>query len=116
MKTNYKLVLLALATTAMTSCYKVLDQVPTDRYTDAVVWNDPYLLDAHLAELYACTPVMVGDAINLMNTWDGAPMNRDDNSFGTIMGFSAQMEGPVLRLKSRMKPSITSAHRHIYWA
>lgn len=96
MKTNYKkLVILALATSAMTSCYKVLDQVPTDRYTDAVVWNDPYLLDAHLAELYACTPVMVGDAINLMNTWDGAPMNRDDNSFETIMGFSAQMEGPV---------------------
>jgi len=95
MKTNYKWVVLALATSVMTSCYKVLDQVPTDRYTDAVVWNDPYLLDAHLAQLYACTPVMVGDAINLMNTWDGAAMNRDDNSFAAVMGFSAQIEGPV---------------------
>lgn len=95
MKMNYKLAIVALATSTMTSCYKVLDQVPTDRYTDAVVWNDPYLLEAHLAELYASTPVMVQDAIALMNTWDGAPMNRDDNSWGVIMGFSAQMEGTV---------------------
>lgn len=95
MDMKIKLTIVALATIMLTSCNDVLDQIPTDRYTDAVVWNDPYLLNAHLAELYACTPVMVQDAICLMNTWNGAPMNRDDNSWGAIMGFSEQMEGTV---------------------
>ena len=95
MNKKLNIALLVIVTTAMTSCYKVLDQVPTDRYTDAVVWSDPYLLEAHLAELYNNVPVMVNDAICLMNSWSGAPMNRDGNDFGTIMGFSAQMEGPV---------------------
>ncbi|MFZ4262024.1 RagB/SusD family nutrient uptake outer membrane protein [Sphingobacterium sp. HJSM2_6] len=95
MKRKFNLAYILLATASLTSCYKVLDQVPTDRYTDAVVWSDPYLLEAHLTELYSNVPVMVNDAICLMNTWNGAPMNRDGNDFGTIMGFSAQMEGPV---------------------
>mgnify|MGYP000989358968 CR=1 FL=1 len=95
MKRRFNIALIMLATTAMSSCYKVLDQVPTDRYTDAIVWSDPYLLDAHLSQLYSNVPVMVNDAICLMNTWDGAPMNRDGNDFATIMGFSAQMEGTV---------------------
>lgn len=95
MNRKINLAFLVLATTALTSCYKVLDQVPTDRYTDAVVWNDPYLLEAHLAELYANVPVMINDATCLMNSWNGAPMNRDGNDFATVMGFSAQIEGPV---------------------
>lgn len=99
MKTKVKITIVALAMMTMTSCYDVLDQSPTDRYSDAVVWNDPYLLNAHLAELYACTPVMIQDAITLMTSWDGAPMNRDDNSWGAMMGFSAQMEGTVRTLE-----------------
>ncbi|WP_108821087.1 RagB/SusD family nutrient uptake outer membrane protein [Dysgonomonas sp. Marseille-P4361] len=95
MKKKFYIAIVALATMTMTSCYDVLEQSPTDRYTDAVVWDDPYLLSAHLAELYACTPVMVQDAVCLMNTWNGAPMNVDDNSWGAIMGFSVQMEGTV---------------------
>lgn len=86
---------IALIAILLSSCNDVLDQVPNDRYTDALVWNDPYLLDTHLAELYACTPVMIQDAITLMNSWNGAPMNRDDNGWSAIMGFSAQMEGTV---------------------
>ena len=95
MKMKNKLAIAALTAMTITSCYDVLDQTLTDRYTDDVVWNDPYLLNAHLTELYACTPVMVQDAICLMNTWDGARMKRDDISWGAIMGFSAQMEGTV---------------------
>lgn len=94
MKTKINILLVASAM-VMTSCYDVLDKVPTDQYTDAVVWNDPELLSTHLAELYACTPVMINDAVCLMNTWDGAPMNRDGNDFATVMGYSAQMEGTV---------------------
>ena len=55
MKTKLNIAIVALAAT-VTSCYDVLDKVPTDRYTDAVVWNDPALLDMYLAELYACSP------------------------------------------------------------
>lgn len=95
MKTKFNLIIAALTATTIISCTKVLDQVPSDQYTDAVVWNDPYLLNAHLAELYACVPVMIQDAVTLMNTWNGSPMNVDDNSFGANMGFSAQMEGTV---------------------
>lgn len=95
MKTKFKIAIAAFAALTMNSCYQVLDQVPTDRYTDAVVWNDPYLLDAHLAELYACVPVMVNDAVTLMNSWSGAPLNVDDNSFAAMMGFSEQIEGTV---------------------
>lgn len=98
MKNKFTLTIVALAT-MMTSCYNVLDQAPSDIYSDAVVWNDPYLLDSHLAELYACTPIMVQDANSLMNTWDGAPMNADDNSWGAIMGFSVQIEGTVRTLE-----------------
>ncbi len=77
------------------SCYKILEQTPTNQYNDGVVWNDPNLLDAYLTELYACTPIMVQDAVTLMNSWSGAPMNVDDNSWAAMMGFSEQMEGTV---------------------
>ncbi|MFT4018346.1 MAG: RagB/SusD family nutrient uptake outer membrane protein [Agriterribacter sp.] len=95
MKSKFNIAIAAIAALTMSSCYKVMDQVPTDRYTDAVVWNDPVLLDAHLAELYACVPVMIQDATTLMNSWSGAPMNVDDNGWTATMGFSAQMEGTV---------------------
>ena len=95
MKTKLNIAIVALAAT-MTSCYDVLDKVPTDRYTDAVVWNDPALLDMYLAELYACTPVMINDATCL---YDSSPMNRDGNDWGTVMGYSEQMEGTVRMLE-----------------
>ena len=56
MKTKIYLALVALSMTSFTSCMDVLDQTPTDRYTDAVVWNDETLVLQHLAQLYAYTP------------------------------------------------------------
>ena len=44
MKTKIYLALVALSMTSFTSCMDVLDQTPTDRYTDAVVWNDETLV------------------------------------------------------------------------
>jgi len=99
MKTIFKLVLVVGVAMMVSSCYDVLDQMPTDRYSDAVVWNDPVLLEQHMAELYLCTPVMINDAVALMNSWSGSPMNRDgstDNSY--IIGYGVQMEGPLRTL------------------
>jgi len=100
MKTKFKLVIMAWITMTATSCYDVLDQLPTDRYSDAVVWSDPVLLEAHLAELYLCTPVMINDATCLMNTWSGAPMNQLGNDQAMIIGFGVQMEGPVRTIEA----------------
>lgn len=44
-KIIYSIALGALTLTN-TSCYDVLDKEPLDQYTDAVVWNDPTLIDA----------------------------------------------------------------------
>ena len=93
MKTKIYLALVALSMTSFTSCMDVLDQTPTDRYTDAVVWNDETLVLQHLAQLYAYTPVMVQDCPASASTWSGATLNRDDNSWGVWMGQSEQMEG-----------------------
>ena len=101
MKTKFKLLIVVFFTLTTTSCYDVLDQIPTDRYTDAVVWNDPVLLDQHMAELYLCTPVMINDATCSMSSWDGSPMNRDYPDQSTIMYiYGVQIEGPVRALEA----------------
>lgn len=35
------------------SCEKVLDRKPLDRISDAVVWNDPTLVDAYILDIYS---------------------------------------------------------------
>ena len=100
MKAKFKFILIVWVALTTNSCYDVLDQMPTDRYSDAVVWSDPVLLEAHLAELYLCTPVMVGDATCLMNTWSGSRMNVQGNSQAIIMGYGVQMEGPVRSIEA----------------
>ena len=96
MKTIFRLLTVAWVVMTMTSCYDVLDQIPTDRYSDGVVYSDPVLMEAHLADLYACTSVMVQDAVLTLN--DGvAPMNRDGFS---ILGFGVEMEGAVRTLET----------------
>lgn len=91
-----KLTVTALfVTIAMTSCYRILDQEPTDRYSDATMWSDPTLIDQYLAGLYACTPVMINDAVCIMPSAGGSRANVDNNDWGYCMGFSAGMEGPV---------------------
>jgi len=101
MKTKFKsVVIVTWVAVAMVSCYDVLDQIPTDRFTDAVVWNDPFLLEQHLAQLYMFTPVMVGDAVaNATIGWTGSPMNVDGNSQVDFLGFSALGEGSFRTLE-----------------
>lgn len=99
MRTKINIVLLALATFGLTACNDVLDQTPSDRYTDATVWNDEALITQHLAELYAYTPVMVNDAAYTMTSWSGSRLNRDANNWSAFMGQSEQMEGSVRMLE-----------------
>ena len=86
--------IIACVAITMQSCYDVLEQMPTDRYSDAVVWSDPAMLEAHLAELYECTTVMIQDA-TASQTPTGSSMNIDGSGWYDIAGFSAQMEGSV---------------------
>ena len=88
MKTKICLAIAALSVLSFNSCMDVLNQTPTDRYTDAVVWNDETLILQHLAQLYAFTPVMVQDCPASASTWNGATLNRDDNSWSVWMGQS----------------------------
>lgn len=80
---------------AATSCMDILDQSPTDRYTDAQVWQDSYLIDSHLAELYAMSAYMVNDAVAL---YGNSPVNKNFSSssnWSYNLGVSAQGEGPI---------------------
>ena len=83
-----------------TSCYGVLDKEPLDQYTDAVVWNDPVLIDAFLMTQYMYTPVMVNDATTMFTSWSGSPMNRDNRrgNTGYFFGNSEQVFGVGLTL------------------
>ena len=96
MKTNFKLMIAIWFAMTATSCYDVLDQVPTDRYTDAVVWNDATLLDQHLAQLYLWTPVMINDASTVMTSWGREAFDVDGRSANDyLIGYGANMEGPI---------------------
>ncbi len=77
-----------------TSCQDVLNQAPTDQYTDAQVWNDEFLLESHLAQLYAMTSVMVQDAGCISNM--GSPLNVTFGSnWSENLGLCVQGEGPI---------------------
>ena len=98
-KVIYSVALGALTLTN-TSCYDVLDKEPLDQYTDAVVWNDPTLIDAFLVTQYMYTPVMVNDATTMFTSWSGSPMNRDDRRGSTnyFFGNSEQVFGVGLTM------------------
>lgn len=98
-KILYTITFGALALTN-TACYDVLDKEPLDQYTDAVVWNDPTLIDAFLVTQYMYTPVMVNDATTMFTSWSGSPMNRDDRSGNTnyFFGNSEQVFGVGLTM------------------
>ena len=93
-------VALGALTLTNTSCYDVLDKEPLDQYTDAVVWNDPTLIDAFLVTQYMYTPVMVNDATTMFTSWSGSPMNRDDRRGSTnyFFGNSEQVFGVGLTM------------------
>jgi len=81
---------------ALVSCSKILDQTPTDRYTDAQVWQDAYLIECHLDNLYAMSCHMIGDS---PCTYGNSPVNVEFSSswhWNYNLGMSAQGEGPIL--------------------
>lgn len=80
------------------SCYDVLDKRPLNIYTDNDVWSNATLLDNFIASQYMYTPVMVGDATTLFNSWTGSPMNQDPRStdMNYFFGNSSQAFGPRL--------------------
>ncbi len=93
-KIFYALMLTALFT-AVSCTENILEQTPTNRYTDAQVWNDPFLIESHLANLYAMSTFMVNDAIA---TFGNSPVNVDFSSsagWNYNLGLSVQGEGPL---------------------
>ena len=87
--------LFLFAALSVSSCSKILDQTPTDRYTDAQVWQDSYLIDSHLADLYAMSAYMINDAMCL---YGNSPVNVEFSSssnWNYNLGVSAQGEGSV---------------------
>ena len=93
-KIFYALMLTALFT-AVSCTENILEQTPTNQYTDAQVWNDSYLITSHLANLYAMSVFMINDAIA---TYGNSPVNVDFSSSSNWSGnlsVSAQGEGPL---------------------
>ena len=79
------------------SCNDILNQSPTDRYTDAQVWKDASLIESNLADLYSISCHMINDALCVYSE-TASPINIDfsaSSNWSANMGFSAQGEGPV---------------------
>lgn len=95
MKKINKYCLLLSATLMSAACSDYLEQTPTNRYTDAQVWQDEFLLDSHLADLYAMSAFMINDAVAL---YGDSPVNVEFSSssnWSYNLGVSAEGEGPV---------------------
>ncbi len=87
--------LLLSATIVAAACSDYLEQTPTSQYTDAQVWQDEFLLDSHLANLYAMSAYMINDAVAL---YGNSPVNWDfasSASWSYNLGVSAEGEGPI---------------------
>ena len=92
-KIIYAFILAAFFTAV--SCTDPLDQVPTNQYTDAQVWQDEFLIESHLANLYAMSVFMINDALC---TYGESPVNIDFSrgaNWNVNLGYSAQGEGPI---------------------
>lgn len=84
-----------LSSLVLSGCSDILDQTPTDRYTDAQVWQDEFLIDSHLADLYAMSAFMINDAVC---TYGNAPVNVEFSSswnWNQNLGMSATGEGSI---------------------
>ncbi|MCQ2142654.1 MAG: RagB/SusD family nutrient uptake outer membrane protein [Bacteroidales bacterium] len=92
---NIKYAILLICAVAFASCDKYLVQFPTDQYTDAQVWQDTYLIEANLAELYASCCVMMNDSPCSFGT---SPVNMEFSqgwNWNGNLGLGAEGEGPV---------------------
>ncbi len=84
-----------LAVLSLASCSNILEQTPTDRYTDDQVWKDEYLINSHLAELYHMAAFMINDAVA---TYGSSPVNvnfSSSSNWNYNLGVSAEGEGPI---------------------
>ena len=100
MKNRYYIILLVIALIQISCKDDTLNKIPTDKYTDAVVWSDPNLIDAFLLNQYFYTPVLVNDATTAFTSWTGSPMVRDSrgSQWKYVFGNSAQAIGSRLTL------------------
>lgn len=96
---------LALLATALihTSCQdEILNKIPKDKFTDALVWSDPKLIDSYLLSQYFYTPVMIQDATTVFTSWNApaGAMNRDPSSGNANYAWknSVQIYGAVQTL------------------
>jgi hypothetical protein len=100
MKKIFYIILLAVAFTQMSCQDDTLNKIPIDKYTDAVVWSDPKLIDAFLLNQYFYTPVLVNDATTAFTSWTGSPMVRDSrgSNWKYVFGNSSQAIGTRLTM------------------
>ena len=106
-KITYSLLLSAMI--LGTACSDYLEQTPTNRYTDAQVWQDEFLIDSHLADLYAMSAFMINDAVAL---YGNSPVNVEFSSSSNWdynLGVSAEGEGPP-HTKDRKSTRLNSSH------
>jgi len=92
---NIKYAILLICTVVFASCDAYLVQTPTNRYTDDQVWQDSYLIESHLANLYAMSCFMMNDSPCLFgNSPVNVEFSASWNWYGNL-GLSAEGEGPV---------------------
>lgn len=62
---------------SLTSCLDdILDKKPLDIISDDVVWNDPVMIDAYLAQQYMLTTVFTNEASDYIESWSaGSPVD-----------------------------------------
>lgn len=72
-----KLVLFLIGLCGLTSCLDdILDKKPLDIISDDVVWNDPVMIDAYLAQQYMLTTVFTNEASDYIESWSaGSPVD-----------------------------------------
>ncbi|MBQ7459462.1 MAG: RagB/SusD family nutrient uptake outer membrane protein, partial [Bacteroidales bacterium] len=96
MKKIIAIVTLAILLLTVSCAPDILDQTPTDQFTDAQVWQDEFLIESHLAELYAMSVFMVNDAVAIFSST--SPLNVDFSgaaNWNFNLGVSEQGEGPI---------------------
>ena len=65
----------------------ILDRQPLDTITDAVVWDDPVLIDAFLTMQYSLTTVMVNESPTYIASWsEGSPVDGKWDIYGSEHG------------------------------
>lgn len=72
-----KLVLFLIGLCGLSSCLDdILDKKPLDIISDDVVWNDPVMIDAYLAQQYMLTTVFTNEASDYIESWSaGSPID-----------------------------------------